>query len=99
MLSDLKRYLSERPMATLADIALHLDVEPEVARAMLDVWIGKGRVQRIDNALVCGGCEACSKGTRELYRWVDDGAADTAACTGGQGQSERPAAAEGNHGS
>ena len=96
MLSDLKRYLSERPMATLADIALHLDVEPEVARAMLDVWIGKGRVQRMDDTLVCGGCEACSTGSREFYRWVDDGAADTRACTSGQSKSEPAAGIDGD---
>ena len=94
MLSDLKRYLSERPMATLADIALHLDVEPEVARAMLDVWIGKGRVQRIDDGPVCRGCDLCTTGARELYRWVGNGAAQTHACSHGPAQSELGAAAE-----
>jgi hypothetical protein len=94
MLSDLKRYLRQRPMASLADIALHLQVEPEVARAMLAVWIGKGRVQRIDDAPVCGGCDLCQTGTRELYQWVGNGTAQTPACSHGPAQSERGAAAE-----
>ena len=72
MLADLKRYLCERPMASLADIALHLDVEPAVARAMLDRWISKGSVQRIVSERTCGGCDLCQPGTQELYRWVAD---------------------------
>jgi Mn-dependent DtxR family transcriptional regulator len=72
MLADLKHYLRERPMASFADIALHLDVEPAVARAMLDRWISKGSVQRIVSERTCGGCDLCQPGTQELYRWVAD---------------------------
>ena len=72
MLADLKHYLRERPMASLADIALHLDVEPAVARTMLDRWISKGSVQRIVSERTCGGCDLCQPGTQELYRWVAD---------------------------
>jgi predicted ArsR family transcriptional regulator len=71
MLSDLKHYLRERPAATLADIALHLDVSPDVARAMLERWERKGQVQRLDSGNACGGCDLCQPGGRELYRWVD----------------------------
>jgi len=69
MLSELKRYLSERPSASLADIALHLDVEPDVARAMIDLWIAKGRVERLGGQGPCGGCDRCAPGSLELYRW------------------------------
>ena len=72
MLADLKHYLRERPMASLMDIALHLDVEPEVARAMLERWISKGSVQRIVSERTCGGCDLCPPGTQELYQWVAD---------------------------
>lgn len=72
MLADLKCYLRERPMASLADIALHLDVEPDVARAMLERWIRKGSVQRIGSERTCGGCDLCQPGAQELYRWVAD---------------------------
>ena len=72
MLADLKHYLRERPMASLADIALRLDVEPDVARAMLERWISKGSVQRMVSERTCGGCDLCQPGTQELYRWVAD---------------------------
>lgn len=70
LLSRLKHYLSQRPLASLADIALYLDVEPDVARAMLDRWITKGRVQRLAGADGCAGCDLCPPGGRELYRWI-----------------------------
>jgi len=76
MLSDLKRYLSERPLASVADIALHLEVAPDVARAMLQPWIRKGRVQRLEGAEGCAGCHLCQPGGRELYRWVSDGVSE-----------------------
>jgi putative ferrous iron transport protein C len=71
ILSELKHYLSERPSASLADIALHLDVEPDVARAMIDLWIAKGRVERLGGQGACGGCDRCTPGSLELYRWRD----------------------------
>lgn len=82
MLADLKRYLRERPLASLADIAVHLDVPPEVARALLERWISKGAVQRIGSEGACGGCDLCQPGARELYRWVQDTAltADSRGC-------------------
>jgi len=72
MLADLKRYLRARPMASLADIALYLDVEPDLARAMLERWISKGSVQRIVSPRTCGGCDLCQPGKQELYQWVAD---------------------------
>ena len=72
MLADLKRYLRERPMASLADIALYLDVEPDLAGAMLERWISKGSVKRIVSPRTCGGCDLCQPGTQELYQWVAD---------------------------
>ncbi len=76
MLSNLKHYLSKRPMASLSDIALNLNVEPDVARAMLQRWIAKGRVERLDGADGCSGCDLCQAGVRELYRWVGDNVGD-----------------------
>jgi putative ferrous iron transport protein C len=70
MLCELKRYLNERPLVSLADIALHLEVDPDVARAMLQRWIQKGRVQRLDGSEGCAGCDLCQPGGREFYRWV-----------------------------
>jgi hypothetical protein len=68
ILADLKRYLSERPAASLADIAIHFDIQPDAARGMLELLIARGRVERMD-ASRCGGCTLCAPGATELYRW------------------------------
>ena len=70
ILSDLKRYLEERGQATLADLALHFEAEPEVVRAMLEVWMRKGRVERSTVSPNCGGtCTRCAPESMEIYRW------------------------------
>lgn len=75
MLSEIRRYLTERGRAPLSDIALRLGVPPDAARAMLEQWMRKGRVCRAD-AAACGG--GCAKGcghcpqsaASEIYQWV-----------------------------
>ena len=70
MLSQLKRYLQQHEQASLADIAHHFDVSPEVARQMLGVWIKKGRVSRSKATAACGSsCSQCDPASIELYRW------------------------------
>ena len=46
ILSDIRNYVQDRGQSSLADIALHFDIEPEAARGMLDIWIRKGKLQR-----------------------------------------------------
>ena len=73
ILSDLKRYLRERGQASLRDMALHFDAEPDVVRAMLDVWVRKGRVERGPVDASCGGnCNQCDAAAAEIYRWTGD---------------------------
>lgn len=70
ILSDLKSYLQERGQATLFDISVHFDAEPEVVRAMLGVWIRKGMVEGMKVSADCGGnCNRCPPETTEIYRW------------------------------
>jgi hypothetical protein len=74
ILSDLKRYLEERGQATLADMALHFEAEPEVVRAMLEVWMRKDRVERSTVSPNCGGtCTRCAPESMEIYRWKGQG--------------------------
>lgn len=71
ILSDLKRYLKEREEASLSDMALHFNADPDVVRAMLQVWIAKGRVERCLPNPACGGnCNLCEPGVGEIYRWA-----------------------------
>jgi hypothetical protein len=82
MLSRLRDYLQQRRVAPLSDIALHLGVAPDVARAMLERWQRKGRIERVDTGRVCGSCDRCGVGALEVYRWCDGGCDGEPPCPG-----------------
>lgn len=67
ILADLRTYLSTHGRASLGDLRARFDIDDEALRAMLDVWIQKGRVQRLEAP--CSGCCGCG-GTAEIYEWV-----------------------------
>ena len=69
MLGELKRFVSERQVATLSEIALHLGVDNGVAEDMCRVWVDKGRLEQVDTARHCGDCQACGPGNGQIYRW------------------------------
>lgn len=70
ILSDIRDYLSSRGQATLADIALHFDTNPEAVRGMLQQWVRKGRVEQRQVEAACGSsCNRCAPAARELYVW------------------------------
>lgn len=72
ILADIKAYLSARPQATLNDIALHLDADPEAVRGMLSVWIRKGKVRKLSMPPACSSsCSQCMQQDREVYAWSD----------------------------
>jgi hypothetical protein len=77
ILHDIKRYLMKHKQATLADIALHCDADPDAVRGMLEQWIRKGKVVRGQAGSSCGGsCNRCDPAAVEIYQWTD-GAAPT----------------------
>ena len=69
MLTDLKTYLSERPSATLTEIARRFSSDPEALRPMLDHWVRKGKVRRTAGA-ACHGCASCAAADIEIYEWI-----------------------------
>ncbi|WP_456376761.1 FeoC-like transcriptional regulator [Thiolapillus sp.] len=70
ILSELKQYLQQRRQVTLADVVNHFDVDENVARDMLAVWMNKGKVQRLQAAASCGSsCSQCEPLTTEVYVW------------------------------
>jgi putative ferrous iron transport protein C len=72
ILSELRRYLKERGQATLTDIALHFDAEPDALRPMLEMWIRKGKVERWEAGTGCGSaCQRCDPAATEIYRWSE----------------------------
>ena len=69
MLSTIRRYLEQQQTASLADIARHVDADPEAVEGMIDHWIRKGKVEVVPVA--CGGCTQCDLATIKIYRWLD----------------------------
>ncbi|MEW8029792.1 MAG: FeoC-like transcriptional regulator [Candidatus Thiodiazotropha sp.] len=71
MLSTIRDYLSRRGQATLAEIALYVDAEPDAVRGMLEQWIHKGRVEQRKVDVACGtSCNRCDPAAMELYVWL-----------------------------
>ena len=70
MLTAVRDYLRKRGQATLAEVALHFDVTPEVARQMLEVWERKGKVHRRMATASCGSsCSQCDPAATEIFAW------------------------------
>ena len=71
ILSAIKSHLRAHKRLPLGDLALHFDTDPDAMRAMLDQWIRKGRVERIDINVCCGRscCGACDAAAVECYQW------------------------------
>jgi hypothetical protein len=71
ILSDIKKYFSERPAASLADLSVHFNVDPDAMRGMLDQWIRKGKLRRLPEGASCSSCcESCNSDNLEIYEWV-----------------------------
>ena len=71
ILSDIKEYFSNHGMASLADLSVHFDSEPDAMRGMLDRWIRKGKLSKLPQAASCPSCcEACNSRTLEIYEWL-----------------------------
>ena len=70
ILADIRNYLRQRGQASLSDVALHFDSEPDAVRGMLDIWVRKGKLIKLDGGSACGGCKQCDAAANEIYQWV-----------------------------
>ena len=72
-LTDLKTFMVERKRASLIEIAVHFDTPASAVRPMLDQWIAKGRLRKLD---IMGGCGkvgascACKEPPSEVFEWT-----------------------------
>jgi hypothetical protein len=71
ILSDIKRYQIEHKRATLGDLAIHFDTDPEAMRGMLEQWIRKGRVLKSELQTSCNKTcsKCCDDSAMEIYDW------------------------------
>jgi len=73
ILVDIRHYLVNHQTATLNDLAIHFDADPESIRGMLQIWISKGRIKKMPVQTSCGGgggCGRCHCSLGESYQWV-----------------------------
>ena len=72
ILSEIKQYLMKHKRATLGDLAIHFDTDPDAMRGMLEQWIRKGRVSKSDLQANCNTTcsKCCDDATMEIYEWT-----------------------------
>lgn len=71
ILAEIKHYLSSQHSATLNDLSIHFDTDPEALRDMLQLWVQKGKIKMIQTEGGCGGkCGKCKCASFETYQWV-----------------------------
>lgn len=73
IMSEIRKYFLERKVASLQDVSLHIKVEPDAMRGMLDHWVRKGKVKKVSRDVSCagcGGCRICSSPQMEFYQWI-----------------------------
>jgi putative ferrous iron transport protein C len=70
ILAEIRDYLARRGRAPLADLTAKFDIDAPAMRAMLDHWIRKNRVRRLEAGPgPCGACCGCAD-QLEVYEWV-----------------------------
>lgn len=73
ILSELKQYLQKNRRVALRDVALYLKAEPDAVRGMLEQWVRKGKVKKLEGKGGCGGgCCKCDEAMIEAYEWLSD---------------------------
>ena len=72
ILSDLKDFMLEHRVVSIEDLIIHLDTDPDTIREMLEVWIRKGKVRKIeDMEKICHKCPQCQMMAGEFYEWIE----------------------------
>ncbi len=70
ILQQIRHYLEQHQQASLRDIAVHFDLDPEVARGMLEFWVSKGRIRHVPQQVDCNGsCDCVAREKLDLYQW------------------------------
>jgi hypothetical protein len=72
ILSEIKKYLMKNKRATLGDLALHFDIDPDAMRDMLNHWIRKGNAMKSDLRAACNTTcsRCCNASAMEIYEWI-----------------------------
>jgi putative ferrous iron transport protein C len=70
-LLDIKKYLLQVKMTSLASACTYFNIDADLLRQMLGHWIQKGCVRQCMKTPACGSkCGKCVPETTEIYEWV-----------------------------
>ena len=89
MLPAVRDLVKRQGLVSVQEVALHLGIPAEVARALLQKWVNKGRIAPVPTPPGCIGCTLCDSAPRELYRWCGDAAGRVDASSRGQSETGR----------
>lgn len=78
MLIEIRDYLKQQKVCTLAELSRKFRTSPEAMRGMLSHWLRKGQLEceKPGCGLSCSpskvkGCVSCDPAELEIYRWKD----------------------------
>ncbi|CAK7045816.1 FeoC-like transcriptional regulator [Saezia sanguinis] len=69
--SELRDYLKQHHQASLADLAIHFNSDPQAVKAAMHTWIRKGMASETSASSGCAkGCCECKPENITVYRWL-----------------------------
>ena len=74
MLISIKKFMEEKYVANLEQIAAHIHQDPNTTRQLLEHWIRKGKLEKLPSPAGCGTrCQQCRPKYAEVYKWQGEG--------------------------
>lgn len=79
MLKEITTWLDERGSASVAELALHFDMEPAAMKGVLQTLERKGRIEKIGGGkcATCKGCAQVNPDDLLIFKAVQGGGAAT----------------------
>ena len=73
ILTEIKKYLMENRVASLTNLSVRFNVDPDAMRGMLNQWIKKGRLRQLPKGAKCSKCcGECDSENLEIYEWYEE---------------------------
>ena len=70
-LSELRILVQEMGQISLKELSLHFGSDESAIEAMMDRWIQKGLVKKVEPTKAqCSGCAFCGDDARFHYEWI-----------------------------
>lgn len=72
MLIQLKQHIKNHRFVSLFDLTSHFNIEAQILRDMLQLWVRKGKIRERKKTNSCRvKCIKCHPFMTEIYEWID----------------------------